>query len=75
MRSSTLSETLTGVQLGEDESLYGPQITVAGDVADEAPSGPEEHHAARGVLTGILLGVGAWGAIWVAASALWHYRG
>lgn len=75
MRSSTLSETLTEVQPAGDEPLCVPQITLAEEVAEEELSRPDDHRAARGVLTGVLLGAGAWGAIWVAVSALWHYRG
>ncbi|MGB9458737.1 MAG: hypothetical protein ABSB23_17655 [Bryobacteraceae bacterium] len=71
MRSSTVSETLPGV----DESLYSAQITVGAEVEPEEVSLPGRNRAARGILTGILLGAGAWGAIWVVASALLRHRG
>ena len=74
MRSSTLSESSTGIQ-NRDESLSSPQITLPGEMGDEELYLPSDHRAARGVLTGIVLGAGAWGAIWIAAAALWHYRG
>ena len=74
MRSSTASETLAGVRLGEDASLDCEQVTMAGEIVKEKISQPDDHRAARGVLIGILLGAGAWGTIWVLASALLRHR-
>jgi len=55
--------------------LYSAQITVGAEVEPEEVSLPGRNRAARGILTGILLGAGAWGAIWVVASALLRHRG
>lgn len=74
MRASTASETFAGIQLGEVDSLDRPQIPIAGEVAEEI-QWPDDRRAARGVLVGVLLGAGAWGAIWVVASALLRHRG
>lgn len=71
MRSSTASETLAMDRSGEHTSL-DTAVTVASQVAEAEISQPEHRRAARGVLIGIFLGAGAWGAIWVVASALWH---
>lgn len=75
MRSFTASETFAGVRLGEDESLDRAAITMAGEVAEDEVLQPDDRRAARGVLTGILLGAGAWSAIWFVVSALLHHRG
>ncbi len=70
MRSSTVSETLAGV----DEGFYSTPVTMGDEVAQEEVSLPGRNRAARGVLTGILLGAGAWGAILVVASALLRHH-
>jgi len=36
---------------------------------------PDDRRAIRGVLLGVALGAGAWGMLWVVASALLHHRG
>jgi len=72
MANSTTSEPPALAQSGEHASLHAAPVTVAGQVAQEAISSPDHRRAARGVLIGILLGAGIWGAIWIAASALWH---
>lgn len=72
MANSTTSEPLALAQHSGHASLDAAPVTVAGQVVEEAISSPDHRRAARGVLIGILLGAGAWGAIWVVASALWH---
>jgi hypothetical protein len=72
MRSSTTSEPLALAQPSEHASLDAAPVTVVGQVAQEEISQPDHRRAARGVLIGILLGAGAWGAIWVVVSALWR---
>jgi len=57
----------------EVEPVGGPQMTLV-DGEDELYL-PNDHRGARGVLTGVVLGAGAWGVIWMAVSALRHYRG
>jgi len=74
MRSLTASETLAGVRPCEDERLDGAQVTTDGNVVEQEPS-QRGRRAARGILAGILLGVGAWGAIWLVVSALLRHRG
>jgi hypothetical protein len=75
MRSWTASETLAGFHPVEVERLDRAQVRRADDLVPEETSLTSRHGAVRGVLTGILVGAGAWGAIWVVAAALWSHRG
>ena len=72
MRSSTASETHATVRSAGRQSSAGARIVVPGRVVEEEAPQPHDRRAARGVLIGILLGAGAWTAIWFVASALWH---
>jgi len=74
MRSSTVSHSLDQAQLGEDQSPGSAQMVLGGQ-AEEELALADDRRAARGIVTGIILGAGAWGMIWVAVSAFWHYRG
>lgn len=71
MRGSTAAEMLALVQTGKDEASDGAQVTVAAEVVEGTPHSGDRR-AVKGILLGILLGICAWGAIWVVASALWH---
>jgi ferric-dicitrate binding protein FerR (iron transport regulator) len=72
MRSSTASETLAGALSREDERLDSAPEPVAGQAVNEEAYPPRRHRAALGILIGIVLGAGAWVAIWLVVSALWH---
>ncbi|MGB7759249.1 MAG: hypothetical protein WBL61_05440 [Bryobacteraceae bacterium] len=75
MRSFAAPETFAGAQSSEDKRLDGAPATMPGKVVEQGIPQPADRRAARGVLIGILLGVGAWGAIWFLASALLRHRG
>jgi len=69
MQNSALLENPIADQLDEDQ----PRGQMS--LCDEDTEASGGSRAARGIVTGVLLGAGAWGAIWLAVSALWHYRG
>jgi hypothetical protein len=74
MRVSNSSETIGGIRLCEVDPSARPQIALA-DVVEEEITRPGGRRAARGILFGIVLGAGAWAAIWAVAASLLLHQG
>ena len=70
MTSSTLSGAFHGSESCQDEYLSSEQVSGLSGLSDEADA--SQGSAARGALTGILLGAGMWAGLFFLIAALRH---